>query len=267
MAAVTGPVLTLLLLVWPGATRRSKMVVRAAAAPLERGVSGAARRLADMAAALRGLGDGAARERRLSLELVQAQTELNRLHDVESENMQLRRALSFQRTTPFLLIPSTVMSRNISGWWNSIRIKPGVRKGIRPDCAVISPDGLVGRTLEAGEFSTEVLLVSDPACRVAARLAHSTVYGLVRGMGSTLSGWPQARMEFINKDVEVRVGDEVLTSGFVGADRFFPPGVHIGYVEAVHRDETGLYQYADIVPRATVGLLDYLFVVGDERIP
>ena len=63
----------------------------------------------------------------------------------------------------------------------------------------------------------------------------------------------------INKDVDIHANDEVVTSG-LGA---FPKGVHIGYVSAVHRDESGLYQSAEIIPRATAGLLDYLFVVTD----
>ena len=85
------------------------------------------------------------------------------------------------------------------------------------------------------------------------------VFGLVRGAGANLKGEPQAVMEFINKDIEIRVNDEVVTSG-LGA---FPKGVHIGYVSKVRRDASGLYQTAEIVPRATVGLLDYVFVVAD----
>ena len=68
-----------------------------------------------------------------------------------------------------------------------------------------------------------------------------------------------AKIEFINKDVEIRINDEVVTSG-LGA---FPKSVHIGYISKISRDESGLFQSAEIVPRATVGLLDYVFVVSD----
>jgi len=128
--------------------------------------------------------------------------------------------------------------------------------------AAISPDGLVGRTTEVTPFTTEVLLVSDPACRVSAKLTRANVFGMVRGIGNNLRGEPQARMEFINKDVEIRIGDEVVTSGLSSGGGRFPRGVHIGYVEKVYKDDSGLFQYAEIIPRATVGLLDYVFVVS-----
>jgi cell shape-determining protein MreC len=36
----------------------------------------------------------------------------------------------------------------------------------------------------------------------------------------------------------------------------------MGYVVKVHRDDSGLYQYAEIAPSATVSLLDYVFVAS-----
>jgi cell shape-determining protein MreC len=71
-----------------------------------------------------------------------------------------------------------------------------------------------------------------------------------------------ARIDFINKDVEIKVGDEVVTSGLSGGRGGFPKGVRIGYVEKVGKDASGLYQYAQIVPSATAGLLDFVFVVS-----
>jgi rod shape-determining protein MreC len=205
------------------------------------------------------------KNRELSHELVSVQAELNALRDAEKDNARLRRAFKFHATNPQKMIPCDVVSRNISGWFNTVRIGKGSRDGIRENRAVISPDGLVGRTTEVTPLTSEVLLVSDPACRVSARLARADVFGLVRGMGSSLKGEPKARIEFINKDAEIRIGDEVVTSGLSSAAGEFPKGVHIGYVEKVYRDDSGLFQYAEIIPRATVGLLDYVFVVADAK--
>jgi rod shape-determining protein MreC len=118
----------------------------------------------------------------------------------------------------------------------------------------------VGKTTEVTPFATEVLLISDPACQVSARIRREgiDVFGRVRGMGTDLKGQPRARIEFVNKDIPIRKGDEVVTSG-LGA---YPKGVHIGYISEIHQDESGLYQYAEVIPRATVGLLDYVFVLS-----
>ena len=264
-AAAIGLVLIAVFVPLPSLTLRGKGAVRGAMAPAERATSSIWQRLAEASAAIRGIGGAVEKNRDLSHELVRVQAELNRLRDIESDNIRLRKALDFRQATPHVMIPCDVVSRDISGWWNTVRIGKGGRDGVETDRAVISPDGLVGRTMEVTPYTAEVLLLSDPACRVSAKLARENTFGLVRGAGSTITGHPKARMEFINKDSEVRVGDEVVTSGLSSAGGEFPKGVHIGYVEKVYRDETGLFQYAELVPRATVGLLDYVFVVSDAR--
>jgi rod shape-determining protein MreC len=264
----TGAAALLLLVVFvplPSLTLTGKGAVRDAMAPAERGTSSLRKRLSEALAAIRGIGGAVEKNRELSHELVRIQAELNSLRDAEEDNARLRRAFDFRSTNPYSMIPCDVISRNITGWWNTVRIGKGSEDGVEPDCAVISPDGLVGRTKEVANFTTEVLLVSDPACRVSARIARikDGGYGLVRGAGSTIKGHPRVRMEFINKDVEIKVGDEVVTSGLSSAGGVFPKGVHIGYVEKFYQDNTGLFQYAEIIPRATAGLLDYVFVVSN----
>ena len=249
----------------PSLTLKGKGAVRGTMAPAERGISSVWQRVSEASAAIRGIGGTAEKNRDLSHELVRVQAELNRLRDIETDNVRLRRALDFRKANAHTLIPCDVVSRNISGWWNTVRIGKGSKNGIVANRAVISPDGLVGRTTEVAALTSEVLLLSDPACRVSAKLDRINVFGLVRGGGSTIKGQPKARMEFINKDAEVKVGDEVVTSGLSSAAGEFPKGVHIGYVEKVYQDESGLFQYADIIPRATVGLLDYVFVVSDDE--
>lgn len=241
---------------------KGKGAVRGTMAPAERAVSGLGQRLSEAVSAIRGMGGAVEKNRELSYELVRVQSELNKLREVKAENQRLRNALRFEHQNPRAMIPCDVTSRNISGWWNTVRIGKGTLDGIQENRAVISPDGLVGKTIEVSKHTSEVLLVCDPACRVSARVKRANAFGLVRGAGVNLKGYPVARMEFINKDAEVREGDEVVTSGLSGVGGVFPKGVHIGYIEKVHQDDSGLFQYAEIAPRATVGLLDYVFVVS-----
>lgn len=260
MFAVTAVVLLLLVFVpLPSLTLKGKGAVRTGAAPVERGASSLLRRLSEAAAAIRGIGGVAEENLQLRRDISELKSELSGLRDAEFENARLRQAFRFYKNQPDTMIACDVISRNISGWWSSVRVGKGSHAGIAPNLAVISPDGLVGKTTEVAPFSTEVLLISDPACQVSARIRRDDVdvFGRVRGMGTNMKGQPRARIEFVNKDAVIRNGDEVVTSG-LGA---FPKGVHIGYVEKIYRDESGLYQYADIIPRATVGLLDFVFVI------
>lgn len=241
----------------PSLTLKGKGTVRTAMAPAERGSSSLLQRLSAAAAAIRGIGGAVEDNQDLSRELLRVKADLNRLRDAEVDNARLRNALGFYQQQPDTMIPCDVVSRNISGWWNTVRIGKGSKADIKPDLAVISLDGLVGRTTDVTPYTTEVLLISDPACQVSARIKRADVFGLVRGTGSNLKGEPRARIKFINKDIPIRQGDEVVTSG-LGA---FPKGVHIGYINKIRTDESGLFQDAEVIPTATVGLLDYVFVV------
>ncbi len=242
---------------------RGKGVVRGVVVPVERGTSGFGQRLSEASSAIRGMGGAVEKNRELRHELVRIQDELDKLRVVEEENLRLRRAFEFRRQQPRPMIPCDVISRNISGWWSSVRIGKGTAAGISNNHAVVSPDGLVGKTIEVLKHTAEVLLVCDPACRVSARIERANTFGLVRGGGVNLRGHPVARMDFIDKDTEVHVGDEVVTSGLSGEGGVSPKGVHIGYIVKVHQDDSGLFQYAEIAPSATVSLLDYVFVVSE----
>ncbi|MCF7847739.1 MAG: rod shape-determining protein MreC [Kiritimatiellales bacterium] len=261
-AAVLGILLIVVFTLPAGISLWGKGVLRGIVSPLQRGISGVGQHVGEAVAAVRGLGGMVEKNRELSAELVHMQAELNTFKNLDEENRRLRRMLDFHRQEPRQMIPCEVMSRNISGWWNTVRIGKGARHGIQWNRAVISPDGLVGKTLEVSHRTSEVILISDPACRVSARILRVNAFGVVSGHGANASGHPVVRMDFINKDAEVRAGDEVVTSGLGGV---FPTGIHIGYVQKVERDESGLYQSAQIIPRATAGLLDYVFVISEPE--
>lgn len=260
-ATATVLLLVAVLVPFVSLTKKGKGLARDVMAPAQRGSTGISRRISETFSAIRGVGSTLDKNRELSRELVLVNAELSRLREAETENVRLRRALDFYEQQSAAVIPCEVIGRDIGGWWNSVRVGKGLRDGLREGQAVISPDGLVGRTTSVSAHTADVLLLSDPSCQVSAKIVRLDVFGLVRGAGTTLKGEPHAVIEFINKDKEVRVNDEVVTSG-LGA---FPKGVPIGYITKVHRDSSGLFQRAEITPLPSVGLLDYLFVVPTDE--
>jgi rod shape-determining protein MreC len=272
-AAIMGLLLIMVFAMPSGVSLRGKGILRGIISPIQRGISGIGQHFNEAVAAVRGLGGMVEKNRELKAEIIHMQAELTTFKGLDEENLRLRRLLDLHRQEPRKMIACEVMSRNISGWWNTVRIDKGSNHGVNSNRAVISPDGLVGKTLEVTRQTSEVILVSDPACRVSAlisnparreseRISEEKAYGVVSGGGSSASGRPLARMDFINKDAKVRVGDEVVTSGLGGV---FPKGIHIGYIEKIYKDESGLYQSARIIPRATAELLDYVFVISEPQ--
>jgi rod shape-determining protein MreC len=199
----------------------------------------------------------------LQLEVARLNTERNQLRMKEVENADLRRLLTFAPPVQTTWIAAEVLARTRDGWWQTIRLNKGSSDGIRENMAVVSMEGLVGKTVAVSRNTTDVLLLSDPSCRVSSRLLRTGSFGIVSGRGPSWDGEVFCRMEFIHKNDELEVGDEVVTSGLGGV---FPPNLSIGYVDRVYTDNSGLYQHADVITHADLGNLRYVFVMktGEE---
>lgn len=233
-------------------------VSREVVAPLQSGLSIFGSRLREASLAIRGLGGMAAQNREMSQELTRLRNEVRVGRALASENRRLRAALQLRQTYPDELIPSEVVARDITGWWRTVRVAKDSGVEVPVNSTAITADGLVGKVVSSSRNTADILLVSDPTCRVSVRIERVGVSGVLSGVHSLGKGRALCRLDFINKDVEVRVGDEVVTSGLGG---IFPKGLLVGRIARVYRGPAGLYQYADVVPSADLSNLNIVFLI------
>lgn len=245
-----------------GCTARIKGVFKDALTPFQRIFIKPVQSLKEGIDTMRGFGGLLEENSRLSEEVIYLQAKQVELDNLAQENRHLQDQLDFYNRQKHTLIPCQVAARTISGWWQSVRLDKGRAQGVEANRAVISPDGLVGRTSDVSSYTADVLLVSDPACKVSARVSRTGSFGLVIGNGVNAKGYPVARMQFIHKDAPVHAGDAVVTSGLGGV---FPKNILIGYIDKVSTEEAGLYQIAEVIPKAVTGLMDVVFVSADEK--
>lgn len=204
----------------------------------------------------------------LMKELFVLRNRVRQLQEIKRENRELRRILDFSSRADASLIPCQTVSRgDISGWWQTVRLNKGSRAGISDNMAVIGFDGLVGRVLSVSENTSDILLITDRNCKVPARIARLDAVGIMRGDALSFKGegplrmlmWRDVcRMEYIELAHEVRIGDEVVTSGLGG---MYPSGAVIGHVTSIREDRSGLYKIAEIAPYLDVINLEHAFVV------
>src|SRR4029453_8991249 len=106
----------------------------------------------------------------------------------------------------------------------------GRSDGVIPGLPVRTADGLVGRVIDAGEIASRVLLVSDRANIVPARILRGGTPVISTGRGD---GTVDIRPLEVGRN-PFRRGDVIVTSGTGG---LYPPLIPIARV--IRRDDAG----------------------------
>ena len=172
---------------------------------------------------------------------------------LRAENDRLKRILDFKQTGPKDSIVARVIGYDPSGWTQSLLIDKGVSQGVQSNQAVVCPQGIVGKIIQAGRVASKVLLIVDNHIRVGAMLENARDVGILEGYGSR-----RCRVIYLPRDSAVELGQRVLTSGLGG---IFPKGLLIGKVIAVGLDESGLYQVAEVDPAVSISKLEEVLVL------
>lgn len=151
----------------------------------------------------------------------------SRLSVLEADNRRLRELLELQRTTG-AEVTAPVISRDAAGWWQQLVIGRGSLQGVAVGDAVVAPGGLIGRVASVTPTTATVSLLTDSSSRVGVWVGRAQRHGLLMGLGT---GRPLLR--FIQKDLNVRPGDLVVTSP---ASTLVPPNLTVGVVQSVNED-------------------------------
>jgi rod shape-determining protein MreC len=133
----------------------------------------------------------------------------------------------------------------------------GSRDGLALDMGVITPEGVVGKVIAVYPATSQVLLVNDKESGVGALLGDTRTQGPVRG-----SGDPLLSMEYVAKEVKVRLGETILTSG---QDRIFPKDLPVGIVQSTDPDPHSPFQKIVVKPSARLDQLEEVLVLLTRR--
>jgi rod shape-determining protein MreC len=181
-----------------------------------------------------------------------------RLRDATLENSRLRGMLDFRERFPLRLKPAQVIGYPGLQIGGRILLDVGRRDGVSLNSAVITPDGLVGKVVEASQLSSLVQTLNGNAYGVSVMIERSRVAGILRWVGPnewTILG--------LSTGEDVRVGDLVLTTG---AGLVFPKDVRVGVVTKVSGQSTPNSGWCRVTPFVRAETVEEVFVVtpGDN---
>jgi len=182
------------------------------------------------------------------------------LRDVERDVNRLRVALNYRERSLFKLVPAEILTRETSTWWRTVTINRGKEDGIQGDMAVVTEEGLVGKTTTVSDSISVVILVSDENCRVAASIEGTREQGIVAGERVAGAMTPLLDLNFLSKQANLQPGQKVYTSGVGGV---FPSGLMVGTVKEGKVRE--LDSQARLTPAVDLSKLEDVFVVTGRK--
>jgi rod shape-determining protein MreC len=199
-----------------------------------------------------------AENRELKQRIEQMRIEQVRMSQDADQARRLQALLAFKEQFISQTRAAQVIGSTGSEQSRAIYLDKGDKDGIKPDMAVMTADGIVGKVLHVYRSTSLVLLISDQTSGVGAILEKSRLQGILRGMPSG-----EIALERIMTDEQVPAGELVLTSG---GDRIFPKGLPIGTVTKVSPG-SDLFLNIRVKPSANLSKLEEVLVVTkvDER--
>jgi rod shape-determining protein MreC len=190
--------------------------------------------------------------RDLKAQLEQLRLQQVRLNEDAAQAHRLQALLAFKEQFISQTVAAQVIGSSGSDQSRMVYIDKGERDGIKPDMAVMTAGGIVGKVLHAFPTTAQVLLLNDQTSGVGAVLEKSRLQGVLRG---TPTG--EVLLERIMADEQVQPGDVVLTSG---GDQVFPKGLPVGTVAKVSPGSE-LFWRIRVRPAADLSRLEEVLVV------
>ncbi len=184
--------------------------------------------------------------------------ENTRLIGVLQENSRLRKLVGFRTNNPtFSLVPAEVIARDVSPFFNVVSIKIKSDADIKPNQAVVSHEGIVGKIESVNGTYAKVRLISDHRSGIDVLTQRTRARAVVRGKGSPNN--VSIKIQYLDSDSEIRKGDLVVTSGMGGV---FPPNLIVGHLDRIEAKSNTMFRKAELVPAVDFGRLQSVYVIG-----
>ncbi len=173
---------------------------------------------------------------------------------------RIQALLAFKEQYVDTTVAAQVIGTSGSEQSRILYLDKGSADGIKPDMAVITPTGIVGKIVQVFPDSSQVLPINDQFSGVGAALKSSRLQGILKGSpdGATT-------LQYVMSDEKVEPGEEVVTSG---GDRIFPKGLPVGKVVSVEPGKD-LFLNIRVVPAARLDQVEEVLVVTKitEKMP
>jgi rod shape-determining protein MreC len=167
---------------------------------------------------------------------------------------RLQAMLDFQQHYVSNTVAAQVIGTSGSDLSRVLYIDKGSKDGLKPDQAVITPDGIIGKLRDVFAHTSQVLLINDQTSGAGVVLATTRIRAILRG-----STTGQILINNLTPDSRIKPGEQVLTSG---GDQVYPRGLPVGTIESIKLDpDHQPYTLIQLRPAANLNQLEEVLVI------
>lgn len=167
---------------------------------------------------------------------------------------RLQALLDFQQNYVSSTVAAQVIGTSGSDLSRVLYIDKGFKDGLKPDQAVITPDGIIGKLRDVFAHTSQVLLINDQTSGAGVVLATTRIRAILRG-----STTGQILINNLTPDSRIKPGEQVLTSG---GDQVYPRGLPVGTIESIKVDpDHQPYTLIQLRPAANLNQLEEVLVI------
>ena len=182
----------------------------------------------------------------LQRQVIKLRTELSQEQLSKAEYRQLSSMLQLAGRGGYRIMAATVIAMG-QGYSQTVTLDAGTADGVKAGDTVLNGQGLIGTVTAVDAQTCSVLLATDATSVVGVTLATNGQIGWVTGPGRTGSGNGLLKLQVLDENADLSVGQQLVTSASIH-DRPYVPGVPVGVIKKVENRGGSLTALALVQP-------------------
>ena len=192
--------------------------------------------------------------RELQAEVRRLREEQAAIAEDAAQGRRLQAVLGFQQQYISKTVAAQVIGTSGTDRAHILLLDKGWVDGLRPEQAVMTPDGVVGKLRDVFPHSAQLLLLSDGSSGAGVILVSTRLRAVLRG---STNG--EVQITNLTADDRIKPGERVITSG---GDQVFPRGLPVGVITRIAPDpQHQPYTAITIKPAANLQQLEEVLVI------
>jgi len=193
----------------------------------------------------------------LRSQLIHAQAKLQQQDYILAQNARLQGILSTTRPEQFDLNLAQVIGTDTNLLRQIVVLNKGEQDGVQVGQTVIDENGILGQIINVYPNTSRLLLITDEQQSVAVTVKRTGQRAIVTGQGIPTS----LSLEYVFKTSDVRVGDELVSSGLGGR---IPAGYRVGRITHIEDTQADNFRSIDVTPAANFVDNAYVLILQDK---